>query len=90
MFAALAYYLNGALALPDAVAADVLAKTPDGEMVTTRRWVLQEHVWTKLFDEAGLTAITTGVRPAITDGLRSADTLPVSVCGPYLAPADSA
>ncbi|MFE9248814.1 hypothetical protein [Streptomyces sp. NPDC007088] len=26
---------------------DVPAKTPDGEAATPRRWVLQEHVWTK-------------------------------------------
>lgn len=43
-----------------------------------RRWVLQEQVWTKLLDEAGLTEITVNVLPAATEGTRTADTLLVS------------
>ncbi|MEU6540978.1 class I SAM-dependent methyltransferase [Streptomyces sp. NPDC047000] len=78
VFATLAHYLNRAPAQPDAVPADVPAKTPDGEMATMRRWVLQEHVWTKLLDEAGFTDITTQVLPVTTDGPRTADTLLVS------------
>jgi SAM-dependent methyltransferase len=82
VFATLAHYLNGAPAQPDAVAACVPAKTPDGEAATMRRWVLQKHVWTKLLDEAGFTDITIDVLPATTDGPRSADTLLVSACCP--------
>ncbi|MFE4053309.1 hypothetical protein [Streptomyces sp. YIM B13518] len=66
--AALAPYLNGASALPDVVAADVLVKTPDGAIATMRRRILQEHVWTKLFDEAGFIHITIGVRPDTPTG----------------------
>jgi hypothetical protein len=47
-----------------------------------RRWVLQEHVWTKLLDAAGFTNITTDVLPATTDGPRTADTLLASAHHP--------
>jgi SAM-dependent methyltransferase len=82
VFATLAHYLSGAPAQPDAVAADIPAKTPDGETTTMRRWVLQEHVWTKLLDEAGFTNITVDVLPAATGGPRTADTLLVSAYHP--------
>ncbi|MER5582312.1 class I SAM-dependent methyltransferase [Streptomyces asoensis] len=81
-FATLTHYLNGAPAQSDAVAADIPAKTPDGQAATMRRWVLQEHVWTKLLDEAGFTNITTDVLPAATGGHRTADTLLVSAYHP--------
>jgi SAM-dependent methyltransferase len=81
VFATLAHYLNGAPAQPDAVAADIPTKTPDGETTTMRRWVLQEHVWTKLLDEAGFTNITVDVLPA-TVGPRTARTLLVSAYHP--------
>ncbi|MFF4961149.1 methyltransferase domain-containing protein [Streptomyces sp. NPDC001222] len=82
VFATLAHYLNGAPAQPDAVAADIPAKTPDGEATTMRRWVLQEHVWTKLLDAAGFTNITVDVLPSATGGPRTADTLLVSAHHP--------
>ncbi|MFI1508224.1 methyltransferase domain-containing protein [Streptomyces sp. NPDC020597] len=82
VFATLAHYLSGAPAQPDAVAAYIPAKTPDGETTTMRRWVLQEHVWTKLLDEAGFTNITADVLPATTGGPRTADTLLVSAYRP--------
>ncbi|MDX5568316.1 class I SAM-dependent methyltransferase [Streptomyces sp. ID05-04B] len=82
VFASLARYLSGAPAQPDAVAADIPAKTPDGETTTMRRWVLQEHVWAKLLDEAGFTNITVDVLPAATGGPRAADTLLVSAYHP--------
>ncbi|MFI1049546.1 class I SAM-dependent methyltransferase [Streptomyces griseoruber] len=82
VFATLAHYLNGAPAQPDAVAADIPAKTPDGEATTMRRWVLQEHVWVKLLDAAGFTNITTDLLPATTGGPRTADTLLVSAYHP--------
>ncbi len=82
VFATLAHYLNGAPAQPDAVAADIQAKTPDGEATTMRRWVLQEHVWTKLLDTAGFTNIITDVLSATTGGPRTADTLLVSAYHP--------
>lgn len=78
VFSTLAHYLNGAPARPYAVAADIPAKTPDGTAARMRRWVLQEHVWTKLLDEAGFTQITAEMLPAPTDGPRTADTLLVS------------
>ncbi|WP_328349192.1 class I SAM-dependent methyltransferase [Streptomyces sp. NBC_00445] len=83
VFATLAHYLSGAPAQPDVVAADVPAKTPDGEEATMHRWVLQEHVWTKLLDEAGLTEITVDVLPAAAEGPRAADTLLVTAHRPF-------
>ncbi|MGI5405101.1 methyltransferase domain-containing protein [Streptomyces sp. CA-135486] len=77
-FSTLAHYLSGASAQPDVVHADIPAKTPDGEATTMRRWVLQEHVWTKLLDEAGFTNISIDVLPAAADGPRTADTLLVT------------
>jgi SAM-dependent methyltransferase len=82
VFATLAHYLSGAPAQSDAVPADIPARTPDGEETTMRRWVLQEHAWNKLLDEAGFTLITTDVLPATTDGPRTADTLLVSAYRP--------
>jgi SAM-dependent methyltransferase len=82
VFATLAHYLSGAPAQPDAVVADIPAKTPDGEATRMRRWVLQEHVWTKLLDEAGFTNITVDALPAATGGPRTADTLLVSAYHP--------
>ncbi|MGW1271561.1 class I SAM-dependent methyltransferase [Streptomyces sp. NPDC002491] len=81
VFATLAHYLSGAPAQPDVVAADILARTPDGEATTMRRWVLQEHVWAKLLDAAGFTRITVDVLPA-AGGPRTADTLLVSAHRP--------
>ncbi len=43
-FATLAHYLNSVPAQPEVVAADIPAKTPEGEETTMRRWVLQEQV----------------------------------------------
>ncbi|WP_367325949.1 class I SAM-dependent methyltransferase [Streptomyces sp. HUAS ZL42] len=82
VFATLAHHLSGAPAQPDAAAADIPARTPDGETTTMRRWVLQEHVWTKLLDEAGFTNITADVLPATTGGPRTADTLLVGAYHP--------
>jgi hypothetical protein len=65
------------------MAADVPAKTPDGEATTMGRWVLQEHVW-KLLDEAGFTKITIDVLPTTTDGKRTAAALLVSAFHPSL------
>ncbi|MDT9692315.1 methyltransferase domain-containing protein [Streptomyces sp. P9(2023)] len=74
VFSTLAHYLSGAPAQPDVVHADIPAKTPTGETTTMRRWVLQEHVWTKLLDEAGFTDIDVDVLSATTDGPRTAGT----------------
>jgi SAM-dependent methyltransferase len=78
VFSTLAHYLSGAVAQPDVTPADVPAKTPDGHTATMQRWVLQEHVWTKLLDEAGFTQITVDVLPAAPGGPRPADTLLVT------------
>jgi SAM-dependent methyltransferase len=78
VFSTLAHYLNGAVAQPDVVPADVPAKTPDGQSATMRRWVLQEHVWTKLLDEAGFKQIALDVLPAAPGRPRPADTLLVT------------
>ncbi|WP_307135612.1 class I SAM-dependent methyltransferase [Streptomyces aurantiacus] len=77
VFSTLAHHLGGAPAHPDLQHTDIGAQTPDGEAATLRRWVLQEHVWTKLLDEAGFTRISTEVLPGET-GPRSADTLLVT------------
>ncbi|MFB8087019.1 class I SAM-dependent methyltransferase [Streptomyces sp. NPDC055992] len=77
VFSTLAHYLSGAPAQPDFTAADVPAKTPDGEPATMHRWVLQEHVWTKALDEAGFTSIRVAEVPA-GDGPRPATTLIVT------------
>ncbi|MEV7069063.1 class I SAM-dependent methyltransferase [Streptomyces collinus] len=78
VFATLAHYVSGAPAKADVESANIPAKTPDGEAATMRRWVLQEHVWTKLLDEAGFAEITTDVLPNTTAGTRTADTLLMS------------
>lgn len=82
VFSTLAHYLGGAPAQPDVVATDVPARTPDGETTTMRRWVLQEHVWAKVLDEAGFTRIGTDVLPATAEGPRVADTLLVTAYRP--------
>ncbi|WP_308295114.1 hypothetical protein [Streptomyces sp. NK08204] len=45
------------------------------------RWP-QEHVWSRLLDEAGFTRITLDVLPAGPDGPRAADTLLISAYHP--------
>ncbi|MEV5986383.1 methyltransferase domain-containing protein [Streptomyces sp. NPDC052051] len=75
VFSTLAHYLNKIPAEPDAVAADVTARTPDGEETTMRRWVLQKQVWTALLEEAGFTQITVDLLRTTTQGPRTADTL---------------
>lgn len=84
VFSTLAHYLSGAPGQPDVRHADIPAKTPDGETTTMRRWVLQEHVWTKLLDEAGFTRISIDMLPPITAGPRTAETLLVSAFRPML------
>lgn len=71
----LGHYLGGAPAEPDVQHADIPARTADGTPATMRRWVLQEHVWTKLLDEAGFTVISIDRLAPATAGARSADTL---------------
>lgn len=78
VFSTLAHYLTGTPAQPDVVAAEIPARTPDGEATTMRRWVLQEHVWTKLLDEAGFTDVSIDTLPTTADGPRAADTLLVT------------
>ncbi|MDX3135080.1 class I SAM-dependent methyltransferase [Streptomyces europaeiscabiei] len=78
VFATLAHYLSGTLAQPDVVAAEVPAKSPDGQEAAMRRWVLQEHIWIKLLDEAGFIRITVDMLPAAINGPRPVDTLLVS------------
>ncbi|MEU9272332.1 class I SAM-dependent methyltransferase [Streptomyces sp. NPDC048251] len=57
------YHLGGTPAHPDVQHTEFGAKTPDGAAAVMRRWVLQEHVWTMLLEEAGFTRITTEVLP---------------------------
>ncbi|MEV6807027.1 class I SAM-dependent methyltransferase [Streptomyces sp. NPDC051132] len=75
VFSTLAHYLGGAPAEPDVVPAGIPARTPDGEAATLRRWVLREHVWTKVLDDSGFTRISTDLLPPTADGRRSAATL---------------
>ncbi|WP_033308761.1 methyltransferase domain-containing protein [Streptomyces iakyrus] len=82
VYSTLAQYLNGTPAQPEAVGADIPARTPEGEATTMRRWVLQEHVWTELLDAAGFINVTVDVLPAATGGQRTADTLLVSAYRP--------
>ncbi|ATY99896.1 class I SAM-dependent methyltransferase [Streptomyces cavourensis] len=77
-FATLAHYLNSAPAQWDVVAAEIPAKTPEGEETTMRRWVLQDRVWVQALDAAGFTGITVDTFPAASDGPRSAATLLVT------------
>lgn len=78
VFSTLAHYLGGTPAQADVTSADIPARTSDGGTTTMRRWVLQEHVWTKLLYEAGFTTIDVDVLPAPADGPRSATTLLVT------------
>lgn len=82
VFSTLAHCVNGAPAQPDLQPVGISAKTPDGETVTMHRWVLQEHVWVKILDEAGFTGISADVLPAEADGPRAADTLLVTAVKP--------
>ncbi|AZM58012.1 SAM-dependent methyltransferase [Streptomyces sp. WAC 01529] len=75
VFSTLAHYLNGSPAQTDLVAADIPAKTPEGDRASLRRWVLQEQVWVKALDEAGFTDVTVEMLPAGSDGPRPVDTL---------------
>ncbi|MFD3481690.1 class I SAM-dependent methyltransferase [Streptomyces sp. NPDC058665] len=86
VFSTLAHYLGGEPAEADAVAAELSARTPEGEATTMRRWVLQEHVWTKILDEAGFTGITIDLLPAAASGPRTADTLLVTAFRRISAP----
>lgn len=74
VFSTLAHYVGGAHAQPDVVAASVPARTPEGEATTMHRWVLQEHVWVKVLDEAGFTGISFDMLPSAVQGPRTADT----------------
>ncbi|UXX96685.1 hypothetical protein N7U49_41995 [Streptomyces sp. AD2-2] len=42
------------------------------------RWVLQEHVWVKVLDEAGFTGISMAMLPSAVRGPYTADTLLVT------------
>lgn len=78
VFSTLAHYIDGQPAEADALATDVSAKTAEGEAAVLRRWVVQEHVWTKLLDDAGFTGINVDLLPTIGKGSRDADTLLVT------------
>ncbi|WP_373428706.1 class I SAM-dependent methyltransferase [Streptomyces rishiriensis] len=77
VFSTLAHHLGGTPAHPYVQHTEIGGKTPDGTAAVIRRWVLREHVWTKLLDEAGFTRITTEVLPG-GPGPRAADTLLVT------------
>ncbi len=75
VFSTLAHYLNGASAQPDLMAAEIPAKTPEGDTASLRRWVLQEQVWVKALDEAGFTDVAVEMLPAGSDEPQPVDTL---------------
>ncbi|NSL43677.1 class I SAM-dependent methyltransferase [Streptomyces sp. 8P21H-1] len=77
VFSTLAHHLGGAPAHSDVQYTEIGAKTPDRGPALIRRWVLQEHVWTRLLDEAGFTQISTEVLPS-GPGPRTAHTLLVT------------
>ncbi|MEV7130604.1 class I SAM-dependent methyltransferase [Streptomyces sp. NPDC093260] len=77
VFSTLAHHLGGTPAHTDVRHSDISAKTPDGRAATMRRWILQEQVWTKLLDGAGLTRTSIERLPGGT-GPRAADTLLVT------------
>ncbi|NDZ73263.1 hypothetical protein G3I36_19750 [Streptomyces sp. SID10362] len=76
-FSTLAHHLCGAPAHPAVQHTEIGARTPDGEAVGMRCWVLQEQVWAKLLDEVGFTRISTQTLPGGT-GPRAADALLVT------------
>ncbi|MFD5319638.1 class I SAM-dependent methyltransferase [Streptomyces sp. NPDC127098] len=82
VFATLAHYLGGEPAEADVTNADILAKRPDGQPTTMRRWVLQEQVWTGLLVEAGLIDIAVDLLPALSERARTAGTLLVAASRP--------
>ncbi|MFB7908443.1 class I SAM-dependent methyltransferase [Kitasatospora sp. NPDC056076] len=84
LFAAstLGHYIGGAPAEPDVRHADIPARDADGLPASMRRWVLQEHVWTKLLEEADFTAISIARFPPTTSGARAADTLLIQAYRP--------
>nr|WP_067226702.1 class I SAM-dependent methyltransferase [Streptomyces sp. NBRC 109706] len=64
VFSTLAHYPSGERAEADVTHADVSARGPNGEPATMRRWVLREHVWVGLLEEAGFADIDVEVLPA--------------------------
>ncbi|MFG3102957.1 class I SAM-dependent methyltransferase [Streptomyces sp. NPDC048182] len=74
----LAHHLSGESAQPDVLAADIPARTPDGEAATMRRWVLQDKVWVKVLGSAGFSRVDVRVLRSSTEGPRAADTLLVT------------
>ncbi|WP_255308167.1 class I SAM-dependent methyltransferase [Streptomyces marincola] len=81
-FSTLAHCLGGAPARSRVRPVDVPARTRDGEPATLRRWVLKDHVWRTLLDEAGFTRIAIDVLPAAAQGQRTAGTLLVTARRP--------
>ncbi|MEW2574539.1 SAM-dependent methyltransferase, partial [Streptomyces sp. NPDC047070] len=77
VFSTLAHHLGGAPAHLDVRPTGIAVKTPYGEAAILRRWVLQEHVWTELLDEAGFNRIRTEVLSGRADP-RGAGTLLVT------------
>jgi SAM-dependent methyltransferase len=75
VFSTLARFTNGSAAPLEAVPTGIQARTPDGRSTLMPRWVLREHTWTELLDEAGFTQITVDLLPATAEGARTADTL---------------
>ncbi|WP_309054008.1 class I SAM-dependent methyltransferase [Streptomyces sp.] len=77
-FSTLAHHVGGAPAESAVVAAEIPARTPDGEAAVLRRWVLREQVWTRVLDESGFTRVHVDVLPPAAEGPRSAATLLVT------------
>ncbi|GHA30843.1 hypothetical protein GCM10010329_62820 [Streptomyces spiroverticillatus] len=75
VFSTLGHYVGGAPAEHRVVPADLPVRGPDGCPAVLRRWVLQERVWVRLLEEAGLTTVSAVALPARYSGTRTADTL---------------
>ncbi|MGW4459748.1 hypothetical protein ACWEJQ_26720 [Streptomyces albidoflavus] len=78
MFSTLAHRVGGAPARPEATATEIPARTPDGVVVSMRRWVLSASVWATALEQAGFTGVRTEVLPAAGDREHAAGTLLVT------------
>ncbi|OWA19404.1 SAM-dependent methyltransferase [Streptomyces sp. CS227] len=82
VFSTLAHHVGGARARPEVTATEIPARTPDGAVMSMRRWVLAASVWANALEQAGFTGVRTAVLPAAGDREHAAGTLLVRAFRP--------
>ncbi|MFF8705766.1 class I SAM-dependent methyltransferase [Streptomyces albidoflavus] len=82
VFSTLAHHVGGAPARPEVTATEIPARTPDGTVVSMRRWVLAEVAWANALERAGFAGVRTDVLPAAGDREHAVATLLVRAFRP--------